>query len=432
MTILDAPSLTEARSSRHSRLKDWDLLGWVLIIFSSILLGIWAVRGTIALRNTLLVGGAILSVVYCVRFFKDKAIHIPLKNWTPFIFLGLMFCWVVTHYFFFARFPVAQFHELTSTWLRSGLAAILAVGTGLAISRRPVAINCLWLGILISFFYLFYQYVPKAINAKSLFAIDYGYYIYPLKINGVLMGTILVTGLTGTFLDATKKGKAPKILFISLFFLTGIVAALYSYVFIFDSRNGIGLTAILLFIMSLLVQWRVLASLLMRGVVQRVWRLQLIIVCLFVLVGWFGLQHTKHNSGWSTMWEDAKTSVQVKKYNNWQNPRVMGYPINEAGEIVKGNTYERLAWAVAGIQIFLPENPLGVGILNSPFSMLLKQKYPQNNGGSYIPSTHSAWIEIALAFGYPGVFLLLSSLSAILYLSFTQIALSKILQGYFL
>jgi O-antigen ligase len=56
-----------------------------------------------------------------------------------------------------------------------------------------------------------------------------------------------------------------------------------------------------------------------------------------------------------------------------------------------------------------------VGILSKPFTTLLMEKYP--NGGAYIPSTHSAWIEIALAFGYPGLLLTLGALVSIVCLS---------------
>ena len=93
----------------------------------------------------------------------------------------------------------------------------------------------------------------------------------------------------------------------------------------------------------------------------------------------------------------------------------MGYPQNATGEVVKSNTYERLAWAVAGIQIFLPENPQGLSILKQPFTRLVKEKYP--NSSDSIPGSHSAWVDIALAFGYPGIFLFTASLFSIGYLS---------------
>ena len=410
-----SPVLKAPQSSPLVSTGNRDLLGWVLIMFSSVLLGIWAVRETIALRNGLLGVGTILSLVYCVRFFKNNPIRIPLKNWTPFILLGLMFCWVVVHYCFFSRFPDIQFHELISTWLRSGLAVILALGTGLALSKRPAAINCLWLGILASFAYLFYQYVPKAIAAKSLFAIDYGYYIYRLKINGVLMGTILVVGLLGTMVDTIRRAQLKEQLLVGALWMVGTIAALYSYVFIFDTRNGVGLAVIMLAIVLLMAVSRTLGLLFLRRGGQGALMLLALMICAAGVVGWLGGEHVKRNPGWSTMWEDTKTSIQVERYPNWQNLGVMGYPQNATGEVVKGNTYERLAWAVAGFQILLPQNPLGLGVLKKPFYIALKEKYP--NSSENHSGTHSAWVDLALAFGYPGLTLLLGALLATAYLS---------------
>jgi hypothetical protein len=388
-----------------------DVLGYFLIILSSVLLGIWAVKGTIALRNILLGIETLLSILYCYRFFKANNQKIPLKNWTPLIFLGLMFCWVIFHYFFLSRFPEQQLHELTSTWFRSGLAVIVGVGTGLAITQRHNAINCLWLGILGSFAYLFYQYIPNALALKSLFAPDYINYIFYGKISGVLAGTILVVGLLGTMADAIRRGQFWDIFGTAILWLLGTATALYAYVFIFDARNGVGLAAIFFTLMIITSIFQLIKSLLTRKVGLSPPLLLALMIVSTVMLGWFGIQHIKHNPGWSTMWEDTKTSIQIEKYPNWQNPAVMGYPQNPNGEVVKANTYERLAWASAGARIFLPENPLGVGILSKPFTTLLMQKYP--NGGAYIPSTHSAWVEIALAFGCPGLLLILGALVSI-------------------
>jgi hypothetical protein len=353
--------------------------------------------------------------VYCLRFFTSNSSRIPLKNWIPFFLLGLTFCWVVIHYVLLSRFPDIQFHELISTWFRSGLAVILALGTGLALSKRPAAVNCLWIGILASFVYLFYQYIPKAIAAKSLFAIDHQYYIYRFKISGALMGTILLVGLLGTMVDTIRRAKWQEVLLVGLLWLTGTTAALYSFVFIFDTRNGVGLAVIMFVIVLLIVIGQVLARIFSRRGTKGTLALSLLVICTLTLAGWFGGEHVKHNPGWSTMWEDTKTSIQVEKYPNWQNPGMMGYPQNATGEVVKFNTYERVAWAVAGLKILLPENPLGLGVLKKPFYIAIKEKYPSSADAH--TGTHSAWVDIALAFGYPGLFLFLASLLSTIYLS---------------
>jgi hypothetical protein len=48
----------------------------------------------------------------------------------------------------------------------------------------------------------------------------------------------------------------------------------------------------------------------------------------------------------------------------------------------------------------------------------MQESYP--NSTTYLPSTHSAWVEIGLAFGYPALFLLLGALFYMVFLTFSS------------
>jgi hypothetical protein len=377
--------------------------------------GIWAVKGTIALRNILLGVGTLISLYYCYQYFKLNKENIPFKNYIPIIMLGSMFCWVIFHYFFLSRFPDIQLHELKSTWLRTLLAVIVGFGTGLAILRRPNAVNLLWLGILVSFAYLFYQYIPLAISINNIHYRGYEQFIYPGKINGVLAGILLIAGLLGTLLDRYSNANFKTKIFLVLFWLIGSCVVFYAYVYIFDTRNGVGLGALIFGLVLLMLLLKIFFSLFSKPDRKIVLKNGLFILALISIVCWFGWQQFKVNSGWLSTIEDAKVAVQIEKYPNWQNPRVLGNPQTELGRQVVGNTYERISWATAGIFIFVPENLLGVGILSKPFGVLLNAKYP--NSGNYIVSTHSAWVELTLAFGIPALIFTLGALLITLFLS---------------
>lgn len=298
------------------------------------------------------------------------------------------------------------------------MATILGLGTALAILRRPNAVSLLWLSIIPSFGYLFYQYVPKALAAHSLFAPDYHGYIFYGKISGVLAGTVLIAGLLGTLLDrfGAIAGKARWALVASWLFGTSI--SLYASVFIFDARNGVGLALLIFGVVVAGLFVRLIVTFFTKPSLQKIVANALFLVCLVGIGGWFGWNQFKLNPGWATMFEDAQIAVQVDKYPNWQNPTDLGFPKNTSGMEVKGNTYERISWAVAGMTIFAPKNPLGVGILSRPFGVLLNERYPNSAKG--IMSTHSAWVEMTLAFGYPGIMLTLGALVSILILSFSR------------
>ena len=77
---------------------------WVLLLLVSILLGIWAVKETIALRNTLLACGTLLSIYYIKQDLTDGRLKAVLNFWKllPIGLIALVFVWVLAHYFLFS------------------------------------------------------------------------------------------------------------------------------------------------------------------------------------------------------------------------------------------------------------------------------------------------------------------------------------------
>lgn len=76
-------------------------LGFLLIFVSSLLLGIWAVKDTIALRNILLIGGSLISIIFLYYYFRVMDIRNAGLNWLPLACIFITLVWVVLHYFFF-------------------------------------------------------------------------------------------------------------------------------------------------------------------------------------------------------------------------------------------------------------------------------------------------------------------------------------------
>lgn len=413
-----------------------DKLGLLLIFISSTLLGIWAVKDTIALRNILLVLGAILGILYLVLQLRNQDLRasLAIRSSLPLMMLGLMFVWVVVHYLFFSRHPQQQFAELTSTWLRAFLGVWLAMGTALAISKRPNLVNWLWLGIFLSFLGLIYQYIPKALATKNLYAPDWygGSYYFNGKINGVLVGSILIAGLIGSLfyycMPNQRRSNFARPLSAIIFCITGILLASYSYVYIFDARNGIGLEILICIAAMVFLGFEALKHKDKIKFNGRTITFLLALLSVGVLVACFAIQQAKHNSGWQTMVEDVQIAIQIEKYPNWREPQAMGYPQAASGRLVAVNTYERTAWATAGMVIFVPENPLGIGILKHVFPRLLQEKYGKKLD-DVVPSTHSAWVDLTLSYGVPGLFLLAGPLILILYRAISQ-KQSRVFSGF--
>ena len=426
-----------------------DKSGLALVLISSVLLGIWATMNTIALRNVMLWLGAVIAILYWWNWFKtNKANHaLPSLSWLYCLsvaLIGLMFIWVVMHYILFAQNPQPQLSELKSTWLRSFLAVIIGSATGVALNRNPRFISWLWLGLLLSFFVLIYQYIPKAISKQSLFAVDYfGDYIFWAKFNGVLAGTILIAGLLGLLIDSIWRNKTVyntiqlgmaadrKVashtkssvvelglinkIAIPIYVFIGICIAIYAFVFIFDAKAGVGMAFILIAFWLSIGLFFILKNTASEQdkKSKRAFLTKSLIA--FILVSaslfWFTAKHIKNNPGWGSLFEDMAMGAQIEKYPNWKDYIKLGEPLRADGSKVEGSAYVRVAWARAGLEI-IREHPLGAGIFRH-FHIQVKDRAPKL--GDIAVYTHSAWVDIGLAFGIPGLLFMPIALLALLF-----------------
>jgi hypothetical protein len=411
-------------------IKFTDKTGLSLVLISSILLGIWATMNTIALRNILLWVCSPIALAYWWSWFKtNKANHtLPSFSglyWLSVMLIGLMFVWIVMHYFFFAQNPQQQFNELKSTWLRSFLAVIISSATGVALNRNPRFMPWLWLGLLMSFVVLIYQYIPKAIAKQSLFAVDwFGGYIYWAKFSGVLAGTILIAGLLGLFIDtiwqskrkangiqlngdANRKDIKPRLINsieMPIYVFIGICNAAYAFVFIFDAKAGVGMAFILIAFWLGIGLLFIIKNAASEQDKRR--RIAFLIKSLIAFISiaaslfWFTAQHIKNNPGWGSLFEDIAISAQIDTHHNWKGAGA-ALPLRKDGTPVAGNTYERVAFATAGMRL-IALNPVGNGSLRS-FREDVKKIEPNYRN---LPYTHSAWIDLGLSFGLPGLLFL--------------------------
>lgn len=398
------------------------LEGW-LVVISSILLGIWSLRGTIALRNTLIVFGMLMGIIFIMRSGRHLRLLFASRPFisSPIFLFSTIFLWVLIHYFVVSGESPMQLIELKSTWLRSILVAIFGFATGLALVKNNRLISLLWVGIYISFIVLFFQYIPKAISINSLYAIDYFNYIYLLKINGVLAGSFFISAAIGYFIDLNRKTFSYSNI-TNYYYLSGSFFILYSFVYIFDARSGIAISiamAILWLIMSVgNYLYRVGSS---RHFLPAK-RASMIGLFAIILILFFSYKQFVHNPTWGTIAQDAAIGMQIDRYPNWANPNLYGPPIDDSGRLVVSSIYERTALIFVGLRL-IANNPLGTGVLKNAFPSELERQRPGTNYAT-APSTHSGWIEFGLAFGWLGLILIAA-------LPVTNIIISRKTQGLF-
>ena len=396
------------QSMDTGRIKLFSALEWVLIGCSTVLLGIWAMQNTIALRNILLVVGAVCSLIYWYQNYKVGLFardRLSWFHWMPLALIGSLFIWVLLQNLFLSTDKNMQWHELTSTWLRAFLTLLLGSGTALAIGRRPKAIAWIGFGLLANFAAVFYQYLPSAIERGSLFKTGSGLdNLLGGKVYGALMGTLYFSGFLGVLSDALRVNRSFKVLPLSLALLSAIFI-LYCYVFVLDTRNGLALAMLLSLAWIGIHAYGIVNGKKMLNSKQLKW---MILICsgFVCAILFFGYQQFKHNPFWSHFIEDVNISRKIDQHTTWMNnPSIEAYPLAENGRSVSPSTYERVAWFVAGASI-IPNHPWGVGVLNHSFGRAIKSDYPDAS----VTTSHCAWIDYALALGLPGLLLMLSPL----------------------
>ena len=187
--------------------------------------------------------------------------------------------------------------------------------------------------------------------------------------------------------------------YLALFFYIAVIAAT---LFLFDRqniKNGMAYAALCAGLFAFLF--------LFKGAPGRFWR-----KLVFVVVGVVGLgivlyPHVQKNDSWNTLVADTRVAFQLDKYQQWKYAGEQGYPNNEYGRMVSITNYERAAWFKAGLQLTF-NKPLGYGLIEDSFKKMAKAQWPEVSPN--LSHSHSGWLDVVLAVGFPGFICLFGAL----------------------
>lgn len=365
---------------------------------------IWVLPGTIGIRHYLL-GIGLLSGLSYLWITRSKFIFDI--TCLPLILVGILFLWVGVHYFFFSLDPALEMKELKGIWLRSFGGVVMAITLGFAIKQsnnlKVIFLLALTFTSLINLgVYGYHSFLRGHPLQPNEFVTRYLFN----KIEAAFFGSVAIgVFLAQAFRILSRKQNLKNSAILFLLYLCCPLLAISSA--ISSSKNGVAISLGLIGLFFVCVTYL--------SFVRDGQRLKYSISSLIFLMAFISIKNFHQASaspGWTSLIADINIATQVEKFPNWKNPSKFGYPTNENGKIVAGNTYERMAWATAGVHLILKE-PLGYGSVNNSFKgMLNHQKIEHNVPGQ----THSGWVDFALGFGIPGILIIIFSQLSIIYI----------------
>ena len=392
----------------------WSHINQMLCVGSAIgLLIVWVLPNTIALRHVFLVGGFIsaLFVIKSNSFFKNRLS----RELLPIYALLGLFLWAVIHLIWFSLNPILEWQELRSIWLRAFLALVIAIGVRIAIEKSKwlriyfyIALFAVSLINLTAYFYL------SLLEGKFLLPVDFVWKFTFKKIEAAMYGVLAIAIACANlfYLISRSDGENKRSSTVAIIaWISGIVLALASSL-VANTKNGIaGGVGLCVLLGGTLV----LRGFLDRGGQKKKRTLLAALIVLILMLAVWSVHQRFASQGWDTLIEDIQYSAKVDEHDYWRKHDQTGFlPNNSAGKKIAGNTYERVAWAVVGIDL-IKQYPFGYGSVNRSFVGMLNHAKIEHQLHS---QTHSGWIDFGLGYGIPGLILLGSAFGLILWRGF--------------
>jgi len=391
-------------------------LRYFIMALVSVMIFSWGLPHTIALRNIVMVLGGAGSLYFLV-------INRPfILSWNlmPLCLIYGLLVWVVLHYLFLVQDQQIQYGELKSLWLRVFGCLVIATSMGLFVRNSDrmsdlFYVACYGMVLTIIYWYLIHSFKLGSLLSPIEFMDQYLF--DRNKVGTAFFSSvgfaIGCAGLSHIFYNRRNKNSIAKAATYLVFMSLSISASV-----IVNSKNGVATD---LFLLSLFMLCILVSMLKNKSYRNFLFGLFLIGICLSLFLSIVLIHKKASTPGWESLFSDIYASVNIDRYQAWRGPMASNnedYPINSLGISVADNTYERFSWMSAGFRELII-HPWGYGTINQPsFTRWLKADGIVVDGSG---ATHSGWLDLGLAFGFPAIGLTFSSLLFTLIISIKSI-----------
>lgn len=339
---------------------------------------VFPIPHTIALRNLLLLVG-LLAVLATLRA-AHRSLRRPLLKPAAWALVATT-VWLVLHSIAVAPAPTLALDNLRGDWILPLLTAALAAYAAARLEAR-LAIRAVIAALLVHMLWMFgwqlwLLLATGAVADGSKGIVPFGERDYHSTLAGFLLALLLGERMAAHGGDNGFFAARPAWIGLGLVLLADVVLRV---------RNGTLVSALLL---SLAALW----------MARHRSRFVLLLVFVAMLGGtslaldkrWGGLKESL-DAGWNSPSLYWLTGDQTLR------------PSAPSGADIDDSAYLRAAWAHQAVQAIV-EQPLGLGYGRDGFGRAVEAKY----GFKGMVSSHSGWLDFALAAGLPGLALLLLS-----------------------
>lgn len=397
----------------------------LLPVLLFVLLFIWQVPGTIALRNAVLGMLLVLTIGLWLRTTNRPSLKHMLMQ-PPMLCLLLLTGWLVLS-LSWAVEPKLSLVELKGQWV---MPVLCGIAGALMATVAPVVFRNGFKGLVqVVFWALFLQ-----IALHDL--LDMAYWLstgaIPFRQAPVLYLPEIVRGLLHgqPLATAFSAQSGDKFSYVNSTLAALIVAEIVQRVLLKKRWLSIGWPTLLLASMAmlgctyllrfrngnvgllLLVAFAAFMVLVRLAKNWPIWKTAATIAIIVTLLAGFANVLYKSDARWQSFTETVSIAVDTTTHQAWRL-RGTPYPVMQNGQEVDISAYERLAWGTEGLKL-VADNPMGTGYNRNAFGDGIDRKY-QMNGVYRGGHAHSGLIDFAIANGVLGLIMWLAFLGALFY-----------------
>lgn len=156
------------------------------------------------------------------------------------------------------------------------------------------------------------------------------------------------------------------------------------------------------------------------------WQKFLLVFVLCTAVAGLSYVFIKSDPRWQAFRETAEIAIKGDPQKAWLG-RLHALPLLSNGQPVDGSAYERISWIKEGVKLSL-RYPMGTGFNRNAFSDTLDRDY-QLNGLIRGGHSHSGIVDFMIANGIPGAILWLAFLASCAWVGWAMVRQGKVAQG---